>query len=63
MEQLEEQLEFDLWVEERVSAYDLTRKPNPRIAELYHRAYVYGDAKVILRQDPLSMHYTIRYQV
>lgn len=61
---MSEQLEFDLWAEARVSELDIvTGRTKALIAETYHDAFLYGESRVMMWRDPMSMHTIIRWRV
>lgn len=55
-----EQLELDLWVEERFSEYETMT--NPRWSELKYKLFT-DRRDVQFRRSLTSMHVTVRYRV
>lgn len=62
MEQMAEQLEFELWAEETLSEYDIVTLKNPRYSELRYWAFA-NRRNVEFYQSPVSAHVTVRYRV
>lgn len=58
---LMEQLEFDLWVEERITLADQMRSRGRSV--LAERALIYGQSEAFLYNDPISMDIIVRYRL